>query len=328
MKYIIIIQLNCRYIYTGEVEVAAPALQSFLTLAHSLGVSGFAQNTSDNTTNIDKTPTKRKLDWGADSHAAPLDNSTVDTAAKSSVIKTDNNNDNLLVRTPLKSKFAVPAAVSQPSTPKSYSEPVSLLETVLQCSNSKKRKLHTQSLTDNLENIDPNFLSMSSFKSSMQKGESSGRSKCDHQRNLYGDHPCDEPLATPHRDEFFHCRMSGDVIRGSGGGVRPTLERTDSNATVRIKPSPVKDRTTPNYHVPSSSLPAQSQTPPGGGSKTTPKSGASGAGGGGAGASNFSFDSHFLDPDELAAKGATLLHHLAVWMIQQRKEGPQHYHHG
>ena len=29
-------------------------------------------------------------------------------------------------------------------------------------------------------------------------------------------------------------------------------------------------------------------------------------------------DSHFLDPDELAAKGATLLHHLAVWMIQQK----------
>ena len=37
-------------------------------------------------------------------------------------------------------------------------------------------------------------------------------------------------------------------------------------------------------------------------------------------APNFSFDSHFLDPEELAAKGATLLHHLAVWMIQQRRE--------
>ena len=28
-----------------------------------------------------------------------------------------------------------------------------------------------------------------------------------------------------------------------------------------------------------------------------------------------------LDPDELAAKGATLLHHLAVWMIQQKNAG-------
>ena len=34
-----------------------------------------------------------------------------------------------------------------------------------------------------------------------------------------------------------------------------------------------------------------------------------------------SLDSHFLDPDELAAKGHHLLHHLAVWMIQQRQEG-------
>ena len=32
--------------------------------------------------------------------------------------------------------------------------------------------------------------------------------------------------------------------------------------------------------------------------------------------------SSFLDPDVLAAKGATLLHHLAVWMIQQRQEQP------
>ena len=34
-----------------------------------------------------------------------------------------------------------------------------------------------------------------------------------------------------------------------------------------------------------------------------------------------SLDSQFLDPDELAAKGATLLHHLAVWMIQQKNAG-------
>ena len=206
---------------------------------------------------------------------------------------------------------------SQPSTPKSYSEPVSLFETVLQCSNSKKRKLHTQSLTDNLENIDPNFLPMSSFKNLMlppaYKSEPH-RTTCDHYR--------DEPLATPHNHEYYHSRCNDDIISGSGGS-KPSLERTDSNATVRIKPSPVKDRAN-NHHMPSSSLPVQSPTPPS--SKTTPKSaGSSNVGGG---ASNFSFDSHFLDPDELAAKGATLLHHLAVWMIQQRKEGPQHYYHG
>jgi len=36
--------------------------------------------------------------------------------------------------------------------------------------------------------------------------------------------------------------------------------------------------------------------------------------------SNFSFDCHFPNPEELEAQGATLLHHLAVWMIQQQKE--------
>jgi hypothetical protein len=41
-------------------------------------------------------------------------------------------------------------------------------------------------------------------------------------------------------------------------------------------------------------------------------------------AANFSFDassssSAMLDPNELAAKGATLLHHLAMWMIEEKK---------
>ena len=40
-----------------------------------------------------------------------------------------------------------------------------------------------------------------------------------------------------------------------------------------------------------------------------------------AGQPKLSLDSEFLDPDELAAKGATLLHHLAVWMIQQKNAG-------
>ena len=43
---------------------------------------------------------------------------------------------------------------------------------------------------------------------------------------------------------------------------------------------------------------------------------------GGANASNFSFDNSnltLLDPNDLAAKGATLLHHLAVWMLEEKK---------
>lgn len=40
--------------------------------------------------------------------------------------------------------------------------------------------------------------------------------------------------------------------------------------------------------------------------------------------SNFSFDCHFPPPEELEAQGATLLHHLAVWMIQQQRDDTGH----
>ena len=40
--------------------------------------------------------------------------------------------------------------------------------------------------------------------------------------------------------------------------------------------------------------------------------------GGGEGASGATGGA-LLDPNELAAKGATLLHHLAMWMIEEKK---------
>ena len=37
---------------------------------------------------------------------------------------------------------------------------------------------------------------------------------------------------------------------------------------------------------------------------------------------NISFDSTFMDPNELASKGANILHHLAMWMLEESKSKP------
>ena len=141
------------YIYTGEVSVSGPCLSSFLSLAHSLGIAGFTdplQPSTPTATAENKTPTKRKLEWGAPP-PPPLTDSKVAAAATAAVQLEG-----------LKSE-ALRLLSSLPATPvkKAGSEPASLAETVLlQCSASKKRKLQTQSLTDNIENISPNLFMM------------------------------------------------------------------------------------------------------------------------------------------------------------------------
>ena len=238
------------YIYTGEVEVPGASLQSFLSLAHSLGVSGFSQE------NENKTPTKRKLEWGVDK---PKD--------RCKELKDSVSRPPSISRPPSR-------VFSQPCTPtKTRSEPASLVETALQCSNSKKRKLQTQSLTDDLENIDPYLLNLARPVKSREEVEGH-----------------DKPQKSSHKVE----RSVSTLIK------------------LKASNSPLKDQ---GNHAPSSSCPV----PP---SPSNPSSSAQSAGSGHS--SNFSFDSHFLDPDELAAKGATLLHHLAVWMIQQRKDNSSH----
>jgi hypothetical protein len=128
------------------VSVAGPALPSFLSLAHSLGISGFAAPpTPSATPEADKTPTKRKLEWGQPPPppAGPLTPLYMNAAeAKLESLKSETLR-----------------LLSQPATPvkKTGSEPASLADTVLQCSASKKRKLQTQSLTDNVENMSPNL---------------------------------------------------------------------------------------------------------------------------------------------------------------------------
>lgn len=258
-----------KYIYTGEVEVPGSSLQSFLSLAHSLGVSGFQQQN-------DKTPTKRKLEWGAgDGKEKQKEKAKPEKKVESRVL----------------SPLCTPS--------KSRSEPASLRETALQCSTTKKRKLQTQSLTDNLENIEPIYLNLPRFMyetGSSFNANKNAMTSCDK-----------DPLQST---STFTSREEQGPHQTSANRVQRSV-----SSLIKLKASPFKDQTN---HAPSSSCPV----PPSPKSSTQNSSSQSGH------SSNFSFDSHFLDPDDLAAKGATLLHHLAVWMIQQKKDSSQHYYQG
>ena len=125
------------------------SLSSFLSLAHSLGISGFADPLQPVTPSsaADKTPTKRKLEWGAPPPLAAAAPQAAENSSSKSVKLEGLKHEALRLLSSL------------PSTPvkKAGSEPASLGDTVLQCSASKKRKLQTQSLTDNIENFSPNL---------------------------------------------------------------------------------------------------------------------------------------------------------------------------
>ena len=300
------------YIYTGEVEVAGSSLQSFLSLADSLGVSGFTHRT-------DKTPTKRKLEWGTDGIRPMM--AAAGDEARTTVGGGCDSSGGMPPPPPL---------TTDPWTPsKSKSEPASLLDTVLQGSNTKKRKLQTQSLTEEVENIDPNLLNLRR-PAAENRSDDRRRSACSRiiggglsQRASSFLRAPPSPRSPHHPPSpLLHPQHPTSPLLHANH----RLQRTDSNATVRIKPSPQKDR--PSHHAPSSSCPVP---PSPNNSSTSAKqlSTTTTTTGGASNPSNFSFDSHFLDPDELAAKGATLLHHLAVWMIQQRKDSQnQHLYQG
>ena len=302
------------YIYTGEVEVAGSSLQSFLSLADSLGVSGFTHRT-------DKTPTKRKLEWGTDGIRPMM--AAAGDEARTTVGGGCDSSGGMPPPPPL---------TTDPWTPsKSKSEPASLLDTVLQGSNTKKRKLQTQSLTEEVENIDPNLLNLRRPAAAENRSDDRRRSACS--RIIGGglSQRASSFLRAPPSPRSPHHPPSPSPLLHPHHPPSPMLhanhrlQRTDSNATVRIKPSPQKDR--PSHHAPSSSCPVPPS--PNNSSTSAKQLSTTTTTGGASNPSNFSFDSHFLDPDELAAKGATLLHHLAVWMIQQRKDSQnQHLYQG
>ena len=121
-------------------------------------------------------------------------------------------------------------------------------------------------------------------------------------------------LVTPRASNTSHSKLSSGkkrkiVSKGrfqisddSVGGMNDT-EKITVNKTSTKETNEQKQQSEPIYtNINCENSPRNNS------SKTSPKNKES----------SQSFDSHFLDPDELAAKGATLLHHLAVWMIQQK----------
>ena len=229
------------------------------------------------------------------------------------------------------------------STPskKSSSEPASMAETAVHCSASKKRKLFTQSLDEISNNqfthspspglpsslfspsstdIQPacppsshsHTLSCPAHSSSNPQNNHNNNSLSISDQPLYCNLPRPPPPPYPVDQPLYanlpqsQSNILTQPLYANLTKSPPTTPTSSQHADDSCFKVPL-----PPHHVSTSSCPA----PPSPALPSQPSSSQA------VHASNFSFDSHFLDPDELAAKGATLLHHLAVWMIQQKKDG-------
>lgn len=264
-----------QFIYSGTADVPGSSLDSFLSLAKSLGVTGFV-DTSDI---IDfKSQAKRKL---------LLNNSSVkDKENIDPVKKTIQNN-------------------SPPTTPTKNS----FSDSQLYKSNSasKKRKILAQSVASNKQDssvrrpVETHLHTQSCPLENRTKTPSIP--KTDENQPLYANETISHPFSVP--DQPLYANITNHQPTKHKQSDKP-LPNHSSNKLTSTK---AKAELTPiltTHTTPSQSSDAvQSKPPATHGSK----------------GSNFSYDCHFPDPDELAAKGATLLHHLAVWMIQQKTEG-------
>ena len=296
-----------QFIYSGDTRVPGNCLQSFLSLAHSLGVSGFTDSPVQTEVS---TPARRKI------------------VLSESFSKSDESE-----------KENINPALSTLSTPskKSCSEPASLADTAVHCSASKKRKLFTQSL-DELSHHQAQGPGLPSSLFSSNQQDTQPPTQPTHSQTLSCPaHSSLNPLSNNHNnslsisDQPLYCNLPRPPPPPypADQPLYANLPRSQSFTTsqplyANLPKSPSSSTKSskqeaddscfkvplPPHHVSTSSCPAPPSP-----SQTTSRETAAGH------SSNFSFDSHFLDPDELAAKGATLLHHLAVWMIQQRKEG-------
>lgn len=298
-----------QFIYSGDTRVPGNCLQSFLSLAHSLGVSGFTDSPDQAGVT---SPARRKIVLSESFSKCP-----------------ESEKENL---NPINSALSTPSK-------KSSSEPASMAETAVHCSASKKRKLFTQSLDEisSLQSVqsplpslpnslffphpqDPQHSCPPSHSQTLSCPAYSSANPPNNHNNslsisdqpLYSNlprpppppYPTDQPLYAnlPQSQSPIPSQpLYANVPKSPSTNPKSSHQADDSCFKVPLPPHHVSTSSCPA--PPSPALPSQSP------SKEAAHS------------SNFSFDSHFLDPDELAAKGATLLHHLAVWMIQQKKEG-------
>lgn len=237
------LEVLVQFIYTGKADVPGSSLNSFLSLAKSLGVTGFL-NSSENSDL--RSPAKRKLLLSESALKVNENDKENIKPANKSVLHNSapltKSSDSLVIagivtkkrRTLAESKSAVDSCCSpSPQTQAKLSEPL-YANTCPHPLSSQK-----QPTFDNLSNTHPTYDSI----------------------------PDILPAHLPCKDEPTHIQSNTKIDENVDKSNKLDLS---NNAKQR---------------------------------------------------SNFSYDCHFPSPDELEAKGATLLHHLAVWMIQQQKDG-------
>jgi len=236
------------YIYRGSTNVPGSSVQSFLSLAQSLGISGFVDHDEENKEN----------------HP---------------------NITNITVTTPLSKKSS--------SVPVKLDESGGVVGHHHDGSVSKKRKLFTQSLDETVSN-------------NQQQPIYSNLSSCISDQHTRDPPPYSSPASSP----VYANLQSSSNISTTDQPLYANLDQSSTQAVLddavfKVPFPPKITSTSSSLSCPASPLISSNQSPL---TSTVSSSNTATPG----------LDSHFLDPDELAAKGATLLHHLAVWMIQQK----------
>ncbi|TRY61770.1 hypothetical protein TCAL_12266 [Tigriopus californicus] len=275
-------QLQCiiEFIYSGKTEVANGQLSEFLDLAHSLKLKGFDEHCA-----FESTKSQPQSSLSGDNMGTP----TKPKAKRRTLFK---ENENPNENSPMKHTLSEPVHTIEPDNviaqKKRKTSSLDLLSP-----SSKSRDVLSTKVIQEFVSTSPTPLSPLVLPPLWSAAPSSspcknGRSKWD-QTNTFFDSTSEEVIKQdPDDSNIFKKPFTPPPL-----GAVPKHANTLS---CPVESPGRKEEGSSNDTLPN----ATNQSEP---------------------SSNLSFDSTMpmLDPKELAAKGATLLHHLAVWMIEEKK---------
>lgn len=280
-------QLQCiiEFIYSGKTEVANGQLSEFLELANSLKLKGFDEHCA---LNEPKSQPQPQTSSSGDKLGTPIK-----PKVKRRTLFKENENPNANESSHMKHTLSEPAHISEPDNvvaqKKRKTSSLDLL------SPSKSRDVLSTKVIQEYASTPPTPLSPLVLPSLWSAAPSSspcraGSSEGDQTNTFFDSTPEDVIKHTPDDSDVFKKPFTPPPLGAVPKHTNTLSCPVESSGGNEERPS---DITMPP--VTNQSEPAQG--------------------------GNLSFDSSMpmLDPKELAAKGATLLHHLAVWMIEEKK---------